>query len=122
MARTTRGINQRKRRHIRVRKKVSGTSERPRLCVFRSLNHIYAQVIDDSNGNTLAAASTVEENVNQKKNGKTKVEIAEIVGQLAGKRATEKGVNSVVFDRAGFSYHGRVKAVAEGARKAGLNF
>ena len=115
-------MNQRKRRHIRVRKKVSGTADRPRLSVFRSLNHIYAQVIDDDNGNTIAAASTIETNVSEQKNGKTKVEIAEIVGKLAGERATEKGVNRVVFDRAGFRYHGRVKALADGARKAGLDF
>ena len=122
MAKTTSGLNQRKRRHIRVRKKVSGTSDRPRLSVFRSANHIYAQVIDDDNGNTIASASTVEADINQQKDGKTKVEIAAIVGKLAGERATEKGVNKVVFDRAGFKYHGRVKALAEGARKAGLDF
>ncbi|MQG20884.1 MAG: 50S ribosomal protein L18 [SAR202 cluster bacterium] len=122
MAKTTSGLNQRKRRHIRVRKKVAGTSDRPRLSVFRSANHIYAQVIDDDNGNTIASASTVEADINQQKDGKTKVEIAAIVGKLAGERATEKGVNKVVFDRAGFKYHGRVKALAEGARKAGLDF
>jgi len=122
MAKTTSGLNQRKRRHIRVRKKVAGTPDRPRLSVFRSANHIYAQVIDDDNGNTIASASTVEADINQQKDGKTKVEIAAIVGKLAGERATEKGVNKVVFDRAGFKYHGRVKALAEGARKAGLDF
>lgn len=122
MAKTRSGLNQRKRRHIRVRKKVAGTSDRPRLSVFRSANHIYAQVIDDDNGSTIASASTIEGNVTQQKDGKTKVEIAEIVGQLAGERATEKGVNKVVFDRAGFKYHGRVRALAEGARKAGLDF
>ncbi|MCL0043293.1 50S ribosomal protein L18 [Dehalococcoidia bacterium] len=122
MAKTRSGLNQRKRRHIRVRKKVAGTSDRPRLSVFRSANHIYAQVIDDDNGSTIASASTIEENVTQQKDGKTKVEIAEIVGHLAGERAAEKGVNKVVFDRAGFKYHGRVRALAEGARKAGLDF
>ena len=122
MAKTTSGLNQRKRRHIRVRKKVAGTSDRPRLSVFRSANHIYAQVIDDDNGNTIASASTVEADINQQKDGKTKVEIAAIVGKLAGERATEKGVNKVVFDRAGFKSHGRVNALAEGARKAGLDF
>ena len=99
MAKTTSGLNQRKRRHIRVRKKVAGTPDRPRLSVFRSANHIYAQVIDDDNGNTIASASTVEADINQQKDGKTKVEIAAIVGKLAGERATEKGVNKVVFDR-----------------------
>ncbi len=112
----------RKRRQVRVRKKVSGTPERPRLNVFRSLNHIYAQVIDDLNGVTLAAASSVE---GKKLNGfqdKTKVEQATVVGKLVAERAQKAGIAEVVFDRGGYKYHGRVKALAEASREAGLKF
>jgi large subunit ribosomal protein L18 len=110
------------RRHNRVRAKISGTDSRPRLCVFRSVNHIYAQVIDDLQGNTLVAASTLDADITKdtKKNNKTGR--AELVGTLLAKRATEKGISQVAFDRGGFRYHGRVKALAEAARKGGLKF
>lgn len=112
----------RKRRHERVRKKISGSSERPRLSVFRSLNHIYAQVIDDSVGRTLASASSLDAEIKANSIGKKKKELAELVGALVAKRAQEKGITQVVFDRGGYKYHGRVKALAEAARKAGLRF
>lgn len=108
----------RKRRQARVRKRLSGTAERPRLNVFRSLNHIYAQVIDDTNGVTLVAASSLEE----KKSEKSKVEEAATVGKLVAERAQEVGITQVVFDRGGYKYHGRVKALAEASREAGLKF
>ncbi|HWQ28705.1 MAG TPA: 50S ribosomal protein L18 [Dehalococcoidia bacterium] len=110
------------RRHIRVRKKVEGTPERPRLAVFRSLSHIYAQVIDDRAQRTLVAASDLEPGVRPQVEGKKKTERAEIVGAVLAQRAKEKGVTRVVFDRGGFKYHGRVKALAEAARKGGLEF
>lgn len=122
MAKVTLGMSQRKRRHLRVRRKVSGSAERPRLSVFRSLQHIYAQVVDDIQGVTLAAASTMESEINQQASGKSKAEVADLVGQLAGRRALENGVQKVVFDRAGYKYHGRIKALADGARTAGLEF
>lgn len=110
-------------RHRRVRQKISGTQEQPRLCVFRSLNHIYAQVIDDLQGQTLVAASTLDEeiakNTDKKKN---KTGRAELVGTLLAKRAIEKKIKQVAFDRGGFKYQGRVKALAEAARKGGLKF
>ena len=109
-------------RHIRVRRKIDGTTERPRLSVYRSLNHVYAQVIDDSKGVTLAAASSIESAVRAQKNGKRKVDVAGVVGELLGERAKEKGITRVVFDRGGYQYHGRVKALAEAARKGGLEF
>ncbi|MBI5491648.1 MAG: 50S ribosomal protein L18 [Deltaproteobacteria bacterium] len=105
------------RRKIRVRKKVRGTTERPRLNVFRSNKHIYAQVIDDTAGKTIAAASTMIDDLEGKKS-----EAAKKVGSLIGKLAIEKGVEKVVFDRNGYIYHGRIKALAEGAREAGLKF
>lgn len=109
-------------RHRRVRMKIAGTPERPRLNVFRSLRHIYAQVIDDANGLTLAAASTVDNEVVSDAKGKGKKEQASIVGKVIAQRAKEAGINDVVFDRGGYIYHGRVKALAESARKTGLNF
>ncbi len=112
----------RKRRHERVRRKIRGTASRPRLCVFRSLSHIYAQVIDDDAGKTLAAASDVEKADAGSRNGKKKIEVAALVGDLIAKKAREKGVEQVVFDRGGYRFHGRVKALAEAARKAGLQF
>jgi len=102
--------------------KVSGTDSRPRLCVFRSLNHIYAQVIDDTQGHTLVSASTLEAEIKSNKNGKTKTDIAEMVGSLLAKRAVEKGISQVAFDRGGNKYHGRIKALADAARKGGLKF
>ena len=109
------------RRHERVRKKVAGTPERPRLSVFRSLGHIYAQIIDDSEGRTLAAASSLEGDI-RARSGEKKVDVARIVGQKVAERAREKGISQVVFDRGGYIYHGRVKALAEGAREGGLQF
>ncbi len=110
------------RRHNRVRKKVFGGSERPRLSVFRSNMHIYAQVIDDVQGYTLAAASTVDKGLNGSLDGKSKIEEAQAVGRLIAERARAAGIEQVVFDRGGFRYHGRVKALADAAREAGLNF
>ena len=108
-------------RHRRVRAKVSGTPQRPRLAVFRSLAHIYAQVIDDERGHTLVSASTLELGLRETREG-TKTEQARLVGRTIGQRAREKGIEAVVFDRGGFLYHGRVAAVAEAAREAGLKF
>ena len=110
----------RQKRHDRIRLSLAGTSERPRLAVFRSLNHIYAQVIDDGAGKTLAAASTVEKELRGSK--QTKTEEAKVVGRLVAERAKSAGVDRVVFDRAGFRYHGRIKSLAEAAREAGLDF
>jgi large subunit ribosomal protein L18 len=105
--------------HSRIRKKVRGSAERPRLAVFRSLNHIYAQVIDDDSGKTLAAASTAEKSLSGKTGGN--VEAAEKVGKAIAERALSAGVSNVVFDRGGYVYHGRVKALLDASRKAGLN-
>jgi len=110
------------RRHQRVRGSVSGTEERPRLNVFRSLTHIYAQVIDDSSGQTLASASTVDAELKKQVAGKKKTEQAKLVGTTLAERAKAKGVKAVVFDRGGYKYHGRVKALADGAREGGLEF
>ena len=110
---------QRIKRHARVRGKISGTSERPRLSVFRSENHIYAQVIDDVAGNTLVAASSVEKGFEGKGSN---IEGAKKVGAMVAERALEKGIDTVVFDRGGYIFHGRVAALAEGAREGGLKF
>ena len=112
----------RRRRHLRVRKKVFGTPERPRLCVFRSNKHIYAQIIDDTVGRTLVAASTLDKDLRDKLEKTWNKEAAREVGKLIGKRALEKGITTVVFDRGGYKYHGRVKELADGAREAGLKF
>ena len=109
-------------RHKRVRNKISGTASRPRLSVYRSLSQIYAQIIDDENGVTLASASTLEKEIKALCQGKTKSEQAKIVGQTISKRAQEKGISEVVFDRGGYIYIGRVQALADGAREAGLKF
>ncbi|MCY4580543.1 MAG: 50S ribosomal protein L18 [Chloroflexi bacterium] len=109
-------------RHARVRRKISGTSDRPRLSVYRSLNHVYVQVIDDSQGVTLASASSLESAVKTQTNGKSKVDVAGLVGGLLSERATGQGISQVVFDRGGYRYHGRVKALADAARKGGLVF
>ena len=109
-------------RHARVRAKVKGISSKPRLCVFRSLNHIYAQVIDDSQGHTLTSASTLDPEIKDEIAGKAKTDKSELVGSLIAKRALSSGVNQVVFDRGGYKYHGRVKALAEAARQGGLKF
>ena len=115
-------IAARKRRHTRVRKNIWGTAERPRLCVFRSLNHIYAQLVDDNLGHTLVSASTLSSEVRSGVEGKVKAEAAQLVGKLVAEHAVEKGITKVVFDRGGYKYHGRVKALAEAARKEGLVF
>jgi large subunit ribosomal protein L18 len=112
----------RARRHRRVRASVTGTPERPRLNVFRSLSHIYAQVIDDTTGNTLVSASTIDAELRSQMTGKKKAEQAKLVGQVVAARAKAKGLSAVVFDRGGYRYHGRVKAVADGAREGGLEF
>ena len=112
----------RKARHVRVRKTVTGTAERPRLAVYRSLNHIYAQVIDDTVGHTVIAASDQDPEVRKEATKKKKAEVAGLVGTALGKRAKEKGVKKVVFDRGGYLYHGRIKALADAAREAGLEF
>ncbi|MCL6548104.1 MAG: 50S ribosomal protein L18 [Alicyclobacillus sp.] len=112
----------RKRRHARVRKRVHGTPERPRLNVYRSNKHIYAQVIDDLSGRTLVSASTVDKELAGSLASGSTVEAARKVGELVAKRALEKGLKAVVFDRGGYLYHGRVQALAEAAREAGLEF
>jgi large subunit ribosomal protein L18 len=122
MKRKKTGYHARKRRHLRVRKRVEGTPQMPRLAVYRSLTHIYAQLIDDEAGRTLAAASDMEADLRGQANGKRKTEVAKLVGGLVGKRATEQGIRRVVFDRGGYKYHGRVRALADGAREAGLQF
>lgn len=110
------------RRHRSIRLKVSGTAERPRLNVYRSLEHIYAQVIDDVSGHTVASASTIDKELSGEMAGKTRKEQAALVGQAVAERAKVAGVEQVVFDRGGFYYHGRIKALADGARKGGLKF
>lgn len=115
-------LTDRQARHRRVRKKVSGTPERLRLNVFRSAAHIYAQVIDDTKGHTVAAASSVEPTVRSDMSGKTKMEKSVAIGHLIAQRAREAGITKVAFDRGGYLYHGRVKAVAEAAREGGLEF
>jgi large subunit ribosomal protein L18 len=112
----------RRRRHRRIRGKVFGTRERPRLNVFRSLSHIYAQVIDDWEGHTLVSASTIDAEVKRQLDGLSKTEQARVVGEVVAQRALDKGIDRVVFDRGGYRYHGRVKALAEAAREKGLKF
>lgn len=112
----------RQRRHRRVRVKISGTTERPRLNVFRSLTNIYAQVIDDTAGHTLVSASTLDKDLRGTVEGKSKIEAAKLVGALVARRAQDAGIKQVIFDRGGYKYHGRIKAVADGAREAGLEF
>lgn len=118
-----RPLTKRQRRHVRVRAKVSGTQARPRLNVFRSSAHIYAQVIDDDRGHTLLAASDLEPEVRERAGAEaTKAARARVVGEVIGERAKAAGIDAIVFDRGGYLYHGRVKAVAEGARASGLTF
>jgi large subunit ribosomal protein L18 len=112
----------RARRHARLRKKVSGTGERPRLCVFKSLNNIYAQLIDDTKGITLVAASTVGKDIKVEKGHKGNINYAKKIGQVLAQKAVHAGINRIVFDRGGYKYHGRIKALAEGAREGGLEF
>lgn len=121
MAKKSRSLA-RERRHARVRKQVFGNPERPRLNVFKSLTGIYAQIIDDMDGNTLVSASTVDKELREKVKGMKKSEQAKAIGQAIAERAKNKGISSVVFDRGGFRYTGRVKALADGAREGGLQF
>ena len=112
----------RKARHLRTRRHIIGSEQRPRLNVYRSLNQIYAQIINDGVSHTLVAASTLDAEIKEQLNGKSKSDAAEMVGELIGRRAVEKGIKQVVFDRGGYLYTGRVQKLAEGARKAGLEF
>jgi len=113
----------RARKKVRVRKLISGTSEKPRLTVFRSLANVYVQLIDDQNGVTLASASTLSKEIQDElKNAKSKTDKGKKVGEFLAKKAIEKGVTTVVFDRSGYRYHGRIKAIADGAREGGLKF
>lgn len=120
-SRTDKNANRQK-RHQRVRNKIAGTPERPRLNIYRSLNHVYAQIIDDVAGNTIAAASSNEKDVRAQAAELTKKDTAKLIGKLVAQRAMEKGVKTVVFDRGGYLYTGRVATLAEGAREAGLEF
>ena len=113
---------ERQRRHARVRKTVHGTAARPRLCVYRSLSNIYTQIIDDDKGVTLVSASSLEKDIKSKIKGKTKLEVASIIGEETAKRAIAKGIKSVVFDRGGYLYTGRVKNISDAARAGGLEF
>lgn len=124
MGKTNKTYVARKRRHARVRRRLSGTAERPRLNVFRSLNHIYAQVIDDVQGVTLASASTVDSKVQASGalEGKSRMEQAAEIGKIVAERTLDTGVKEVVFDRGGYKYHGRIKALADASREAGLKF
>ncbi len=112
----------RAKRHYRLRNNISGTAERPRLAVFRSNMHIYAQIIDDTVGNTIVSASTLEADVKAKIEKTNDVEAAKVVGEAVAKKALEKGITTVVFDRGGFIYHGKIQALADAAREAGLQF
>ena len=112
----------RAKKHMKIRKRFSGTAERPRLAVFRSNNHVYAQVIDDVAGKTLVSASTLEKDIKAELKNTDDTDAATKVGEVVAKRALEKGIKAVVFDRGGYIYHGKVKAVAEAAREAGLEF
>ena len=112
----------RRRRHTRVRQKIAGTDNIPRLCVFRSLKHIYAQIIDDDAGETLVAASTLDADVRSELEGQSKTDQAKVVGRRLAEKALSKGVKKVVFDRGGYVYHGRVQALADASRKGGLVF
>jgi len=112
----------RRRRQMRGRAKIRGTSQRPRLCVTKSLKHIYAQVIDDTSGHTLVAASTLDKQISAGLSGTANIAAAVAVGEAVAKRALDKGIQQVVFDRAGWPYHGKVAALAEAAREAGLKF
>ncbi|MFW6163487.1 MAG: 50S ribosomal protein L18 [Planctomycetota bacterium] len=122
MKRMKRKAQARRRRHRSLRRRTAGTPQRPRLCVFRSLRHIYAQVIDDVHGRTLTAASTLSPELREQCQGVTKTEAAALVGKEIARRATEAGVQQIAFDRGGYKYHGRVRALADAAREGGLQF
>ncbi len=113
---------ERKRIHRRIREKVAGSADRPRLCVFRSLKYTYAQIVDDTQGKTLAAASTAEKDVRSTLKKTGNIEASKVVGKMIAERAKAKGIETVVFDRGGYPYHGRIKAIAEAARESGLKF
>ena len=118
-----RKLTTRQRSKTRIRKNIHGTSDKPRLSVYRSLNHIYTQLVDDSSGKVLSSASTLSKEIQSElKSAKNKVDKSKIVGTLIAKKATEKNIATVVFDRSGYRYHGRVQAVADGAREGGLKF
>lgn len=123
MAKTAKKVLARLRRHRSVRKRVVGSPNKPRLCVFRSNKNIYAQIIDDLNGVTLVSVSSLDKELKKKfPSGGNKVEVAKEVGMLAAKKAKDKGIEEIVFDRAGYLYHGKVKSLADGGREAGLKF
>lgn len=122
MAKISTRLVSRLKRQKRIRKRITGTTERPRLCVFRSSAHIYAQVIDDVTGSTLACASTLDKEFKENNEKSAIKDAATAIGRLVGARALERGISNVVFDRNGFLYHGRIKALSDGAREAGLNF
>jgi len=122
MSKATGRAKARRRRHLRVRKRIGVAKGRPRLSVFRSLKHIYAQVIDDTEGRTLAAASSLDKEVRDQVAGLKKAEQAKVVGEVLARRAKAHGIDTVVFDRGGYKYHGRVRSLAEGARAEGLEF
>ncbi|MFH1559892.1 MAG: 50S ribosomal protein L18 [Chloroflexota bacterium] len=122
MARVKNARTMRRIRHRRIRQKIQGTSLRPRLALFRSLNHIYAQVIDDTRGVTLVAASSLDSEVKASRDSQSKGKVSTLVGALLARRAREKGIERVVFDTGGYKYHGRLKAFAEAARETGLEF
>jgi len=116
------GKSRRVMRHLRVRRKIKGTAQRPRLAVFRTLKHVYAQLIDDTRSDTLTAASSLDGGVRDSRDGKSKSEVSKQVGVLIAQRAKDKGITTVVFDRGGYKYHGRVKALADAAHEGGLVF
>ena len=122
MGHTSQRLVSRLKRKKRIRKNIFGNQDRPRMSVFRSTKHIYAQIVDDTNGTTLVSASTLDKEFKENKVEGKKVDIAKAVGSLIGKRALDKGITKVVLDRNGFLYHGRVKSLSDGAREAGLNF
>jgi large subunit ribosomal protein L18 len=114
--------SERRRIHRRIREKISGNSTRPRLCVYRSLKYVYAQIVDDTKGTTLVAASTAEKNLRGNLKQARNIEASKLVGKAIAERAKAKGIDAVVFDRGGYLYHGRIKAIAEAARESGLKF
>ncbi|MDP6494310.1 MAG: 50S ribosomal protein L18 [Dehalococcoidia bacterium] len=122
MPRARTGKSRRVMRHLRVRRKVKGTTKRPRLAVFRTLKHVYAQIIDDTQSRTLTAVSSLESQVKEVREGKSKTDVSKTVGALLAQRAKDKGITTVVFDRGGYKYHGRVKALADAAHEGGLIF
>lgn len=122
MIKKTNRNKNRQKRHYKMRNKIQGTPERPRLNVFRSSSNIFVQVIDDTKGVTIAAASTLDNDIKEKVSGLNKTEAAKIVGQEIAKKSKDKGIEAVVFDRGGYLYHGRVKSLADGARESGLKF